>query len=173
VKKVATFFLEMLSVSLWQGTAIGVEQQEEDHGDGHDVHVEQEDDAAVVEAPLEPKAAHSVEGAGDGDDGGYGEPWVRMCVGKSRQKKGKHEAAQHEQGAAEQGFLAKVEEARLMDTDWKRGGDDYFSLVLCGQAGVAAFGGIKRELGAILLRLLAWSHLGSWLVAMCLGFLRR
>ena len=113
---------------LEQRTVVGVEKQKEDHRDGHDVHIEEQDDATVVEAPLEAEAAHRVERAGHGEDGGDDQLWICVSFGIAGPEEGENQAAQHQQGTAKQRFLAQFQEAWLMDSDWKRGGDDSFSL---------------------------------------------
>jgi hypothetical protein len=75
-----------------------------------------------------------------------------MRLWESGPDKGQYKATEYEYRAAKERFLANVQEARLMEADWKSGGDDCFSLVLCGQVGVAAFGEIKRKSGAIQLQ---------------------
>ena len=52
---------------------VGVEEEEEDHAEGHEVHVDAEEDAAVVEAPAGLHAADGIDGAGDGGQGGEDE----------------------------------------------------------------------------------------------------
>jgi hypothetical protein len=118
---------------LEERAVVRVEEQKEDHGDGHDVHIKEQNHAAVVEAPLEAEATHCVRGAGDGEDGGDGQ--LRICVGFgiSGPDEGQHQAAEDQQGTAKERFLTEVQEARLVDSDWERGGDDYLSLAEGGQ----------------------------------------
>ena len=52
---------------------VGVEEEEEDHAEGHEIHVDEEEDAAVVEAPAPLHAANRVGGAGGGGEGGEDE----------------------------------------------------------------------------------------------------
>jgi hypothetical protein len=49
---------------------IGVEKEEKDHAERHQIHVDAEDDPDVVEVPAASQAADSVDGAG-----GCGERW--------------------------------------------------------------------------------------------------
>jgi hypothetical protein len=49
---------------------VGVEEEEKDHAEGHEIHVDQEEDAAVIEAPASLHAANGVGGAGGGGEGG-------------------------------------------------------------------------------------------------------
>ena len=48
---------------------IGIEEEEEDHSDGHQVHVDEQEHAAVVEAPA---GLHAPDGVGGTDDGEKG-----------------------------------------------------------------------------------------------------
>ena len=63
-----------MAISLVDGLArrgdpvgVGVEEEEEDHAEGHEVHVDEQEDAAVIEAPASLHATDRVGGAGDGD----------------------------------------------------------------------------------------------------------
>ncbi len=49
---------------------VGVEEEEEDHAEGHEIHVDEEEDAAVVEAPAPLHATNGVRSAGGGGEGG-------------------------------------------------------------------------------------------------------
>ena len=71
---------------------IGVEEEEEDHAEGHEVHVDEEEDTAVVEAPAWLHAADGVDGAGGCDEGGHGEKYSGAVVGEVREEKGEAEA---------------------------------------------------------------------------------
>ncbi len=61
---------------------VGIEEKEEDHAEGHEVHVDAEEDTTVVEAPARLHAADSVDGAGDGGDDGEDEQWGGAVVGE-------------------------------------------------------------------------------------------
>ena len=52
---------------------VGVEEKEEDEADGHEVHVDAEDHAAMVEVPAALHAADGVQCAEDGDQRGEDE----------------------------------------------------------------------------------------------------
>src|SRR5260370_11656912 len=61
---------------------VGIEEEEDDHADGHDVHVDAEDDSGVVVAPAGLHAADGVGGAEGGDQGGEDEQEVGAVVGE-------------------------------------------------------------------------------------------
>ena len=71
---------------------VGVEEEEEDHAESHQVHVDEEEDSAVVEVPAALHAADGVGGAGDGAEGGENDE--RGCVdcGESRDQDGSAKA---------------------------------------------------------------------------------
>jgi hypothetical protein len=48
---------------------VGIEEEEENHAECHEVHVDEKEDAAVVKAPSALHAADGVSGAGDGGEG--------------------------------------------------------------------------------------------------------
>ncbi len=86
----------------------------------------------MVETPLETETAHGVERAGDGKDCWDGQSRTRMGFGIAGPYEGQKQAAEHQKGTAKQRFLAEVQEAGLVDANWKGGGDDLFSLVELG-----------------------------------------
>jgi len=53
--------------------SVGVEKKKENHAEGHEVHVDKEEDAAVVEAPSTLHATDGVDSAGDGEESGEDE----------------------------------------------------------------------------------------------------
>ena len=53
--------------------SVGVKKEKENHAEGHEVHVDEEEDTAVVEAPSRLHATDSVDGAGDGEESGEDE----------------------------------------------------------------------------------------------------
>ena len=73
-------------------TGIGVEEEEEDHAEGHEVHIDEEEDTAVVEAPAGLHAADGVDGASDCSEGGHGEKYGGAVVGEVREKKSQAKA---------------------------------------------------------------------------------
>ncbi len=143
---------------LKQPDAIRIKQQEQNHGHRHDVHIKQQNDAAVIEAPPQAQASHRVQCACESDNSGQNQPRVSAVFGKPGPNKGKNQAAQHQQRTAKQRFLAKVQEAWLMDADWKRGGDDFFSLAEADCRGKTASRVVKRHLGVLRLHRLPWSR---------------
>ena len=49
---------------------VGVEEEEEDHAEGHEIHVDEKEDAAVIEAPASLHATNGVCSASGGGEGG-------------------------------------------------------------------------------------------------------
>ena len=66
---------------------VGVEQEEKDQTDGHEVHVEAENYAAVVEAPATLHAADGVQCAQDGDQRGQDQQRSGAVVREVRERK--------------------------------------------------------------------------------------
>jgi hypothetical protein len=61
---------------------VGIEEQEEDHAERHQVHVDEEENATMIEAPAALHATDGVGGAEDGDEGGNDEDWSGEDVGE-------------------------------------------------------------------------------------------
>jgi hypothetical protein len=89
---------------------VGVEEEEDDHADGHDVHVNAEDDSGVVVAPAGLHAADGVEGAEGGDQSGEDEEEVGAVVGEVGEEKGGGEGEQDQRAGADQRVTAQIEE---------------------------------------------------------------
>jgi hypothetical protein len=79
---------------------VGVEEEEENHAEGHEVHVDQENDAAVVEAPAPLDAANGVCGAGGGGEGGEDEERSGVDERKAGEEDGCGETGQDKEAAA-------------------------------------------------------------------------
>jgi hypothetical protein len=80
--------------------SVGVEEEEENHAEGHEVHVDQEEDAPVVEAPAPLHAANCVRGAGDCDQCGKDEEWSGMVAGEVGEEDGHTETDKYEETSA-------------------------------------------------------------------------
>ena len=89
--------------------SVGVEEKEEDHAEGHEVHVDAEDNACVVEAPAGSHAADRVDGAGDSGQGGDGQQHSGVVVREVGERQGNAEADEHENASSENGWNARVE----------------------------------------------------------------
>ena len=89
---------------------VGIDEEEEDHGDGHEVHVEAEDDAAVIPAPAAADAAQGVCEAGDRGDGGDDEPEVGAVVREAGHDEGEQKAGEDEQVGPEQRGRPQMED---------------------------------------------------------------
>ena len=79
---------------------VGVEEEEENHAEGHEVHVDEEEDSAVIETPAGLHAADSVYGAGGRGDGGDDEQWGGAVVGEIREQNSDAEAQENECASA-------------------------------------------------------------------------
>jgi hypothetical protein len=90
---------------------VGVEEKEEDDAEGHEVHVDAEDDTSVIPVPSRLHAADGVYGADGGDDGGKEQEQGGAVVGEVGEAKGDGDTAQDEQTAAKEGMSARIENA--------------------------------------------------------------
>src|SRR6202022_3687444 len=81
---------------------IGVAEEEQDHADDHDVHVDTEDHAGVVEAPAALHAADGVDRADAGDDGRDDKQEVGTILGEVRQEESGDEGEQDHGAASDQ-----------------------------------------------------------------------
>lgn len=81
---------------------VGVDEEEEDHAEDHEVGVDAEEDAAMVPAPAWAHAADVIDEAGCGGEGGKGEEWGGVVLGEVGQDEGRGEAEDDEQAAAQE-----------------------------------------------------------------------
>jgi hypothetical protein len=79
---------------------VGVEEEEEDHAESHQVHVDEEEDSAVVEVPAALHAADGVGGADDGEQDGKDEEWGGAVVGEVGEEESDGETEENEETAA-------------------------------------------------------------------------
>jgi len=79
---------------------VGVEQEEENQADGHEVHIDEEENAAVVEAPTTLNAADSVHHAEDGDQRWQDEQGRATVVREVRERERDCDAEKNEESAA-------------------------------------------------------------------------
>jgi hypothetical protein len=91
-------------------TGVGIEEEEENHAEGHEVHVDAEDDAGVIEAPTTLHAAGCVGCAGDGDQGGEDEERRGAIVGEVGEKKSDGETGENQEIAAQERVGTRIEE---------------------------------------------------------------
>jgi hypothetical protein len=73
-------------------TSVGVEEEEKNHAEGHEVHVDEKENAAVIEAPAWTHAAQGVHGTGGCGESGQGEEGCSAVVREVRKKEGEAEA---------------------------------------------------------------------------------
>jgi len=100
---------------------VRVEEEEENHAQGHEVHVDEEEDATVIEAPAALHAADGVCGAGGGGEGGENEERCGMDLGEAGEEDGYEQTCQDKQNGAEEGSLARIEKAgeHTVLIDWR------------------------------------------------------
>jgi hypothetical protein len=89
---------------------VRVEEEEEDHAEGHEVHVDAEDDAGVIEAPTALHATDGVGCAGDGEECGEDEEGGAVVVGEVGEAKSDGETEENEEAAAQKGMGMRIEE---------------------------------------------------------------
>jgi hypothetical protein len=89
---------------------VGVEEEEENHAEGHEVHVDAKDDAGVIEAPAALHAADGVGCAGDGEQGGDDEEGGGVVVREVGEEKSDGETEENQEAAAQKGVGTRVEE---------------------------------------------------------------
>jgi hypothetical protein len=96
---------------VWREPAeIRIEEEEDDHADGHEVHVDEQDDAGMVEAPAALEAASGVGGAQDGEDNREDEQRRGAVVGEVGETYGDGEGRQDKQASADEGMTADMKE---------------------------------------------------------------
>jgi hypothetical protein len=61
---------------------VGIEKEEEDHAKGHEVHIDEEEDSPVVEAPAR---LHAADGVGSASDGGERREDKERCGSVARE----------------------------------------------------------------------------------------
>ena len=89
---------------------VRIEEEKDDHAEGHQIHVEQENDAGVVETPAALEAAAGVGDAEEGEDHGEEEQRRGAVVGEVGEQYGGGEGSKDEQASADEGMTAEVEE---------------------------------------------------------------
>jgi hypothetical protein len=89
---------------------VGVEEEKEDHAEGHEVHVDAEDNAAVIEAPAALHATDGVRGACEGDQRRKDESRSGVVVGEVREQKRGCEAGEDQDAAAQQRVGSRIED---------------------------------------------------------------
>ena len=90
---------------------VGVDEEEEDDAEDHEIHVDKEEDAAVIKAPGFLHATDGVGSADCGDEQREDEERGGMVVGESREAEGDCETEKNDRTAANEGARARVEDA--------------------------------------------------------------
>ena len=89
---------------------VRIEEKKDDHADGHEIHVDEENDAGVVETPAALEAAGGVGDAEDGEDHGEDEQRRGVVVGEVGEQYGDGERPKDKQASANEGMTAEMEE---------------------------------------------------------------
>jgi hypothetical protein len=89
--------------------SVRIEEEEEDHAEGHEIHVDEKEDAAMVEAPAPPHAANGVDGAGDGDERGEDEEQSGATIREAGDCQSGGETEKDKDAAAYQGTRTRIE----------------------------------------------------------------
>jgi hypothetical protein len=90
---------------------IGVEEEKENHAESHEVHVDEKEDATVVETPAPLHAADGVRSSGGGGEGGEDEERSGVDLGEVGEEDGSDQTSQDKEAAAKEGSLARIEGA--------------------------------------------------------------
>jgi len=90
---------------------VGVEEEEENHAEGHEIHVDEKEDATVIEAPAPLHASDGVRGAGGGCEGGEDQDRGAVDLREAGEEDCCEEAGQDKEDAAWEGSLARIEKA--------------------------------------------------------------
>ena len=90
---------------------VRVEEKEEDHAEGHQVHIDAEDHTAVVPVPSRLHAPDCVHGADSSDESGEEQERGGTVVWKAREEKSDNETAQDQQTASKQRMFTRIEKA--------------------------------------------------------------
>ena len=89
---------------------VGIEEKEEDHTEGHEVHVDAKEDATVIEAPARLHAADGVDGAGDGGQDRQDEQRRGPVVGEVGEQESYAKTDEDENIPAYQGSMTRIED---------------------------------------------------------------
>jgi hypothetical protein len=89
---------------------VGVEEEEENHAEGHEIHVDAEDDSSVIEAPAALHTTDCVGCAGDGKQGGEDKERGGAVVGEVGEKKSDGETGENQEIAAQKRLSPRVED---------------------------------------------------------------
>jgi hypothetical protein len=103
---------EVILVCLLRGgdpEGVGIEEEEEDHAEGHEVHVDEQEDAAVIEAPAALHAANRVGSSGGGGEKGEDKAGGALDLGEAGEGDGSEQTDQDKQNASQKGSLARIE----------------------------------------------------------------
>lgn len=90
---------------------VGVEEQEENHDECHEVHVDTEDDSGVVKAPATLDAADCLGGTENSEDSGDDEEEGGAVVGEVGEWHSDGQAKEDEDVATNERALTRVEDS--------------------------------------------------------------
>jgi hypothetical protein len=100
-------------------TGIRVEEKEEDHAERHEIHVDKEEYATVVEAPARLHAAECIHCAGRGSESGQCKERRGAVVGKVREEKSNPETDENECASTYQGGVTRIEKIDAHVTSYR------------------------------------------------------
>lgn len=106
----AGLFLAGLLVGRGQPGHVRVDKEEEHDDDSHEIHIDEQKDATVIETPAFLHAADRVGGADESDQQGKDEEWSGMVAGEVGESEGSCQAEQHERVAAKQRVGVRIED---------------------------------------------------------------
>lgn len=88
---------------------VWIQQKEQNHAESHQVHVDQEEYAAVIKTPAGSHAAKVIDDSCDRGKDRKDDKRIGPVVRKVREPDGDSETDQNQQGSAKQGALTRIE----------------------------------------------------------------
>lgn len=99
-----------LSVCSGEPGGVGIEPEEGDHAQDHEVGVEAENDAAVIPAPAPTHVAGSIHSAGGCEKEGNNQKGIRAICGEIRQHQRECKAQGDDQTSTKERWAARIED---------------------------------------------------------------
>jgi hypothetical protein len=90
---------------------VGIEEEEENHAESHEVHVDEKEDASMVEAPAPLHATDGVGSTGGSEEGREDEERSGVDLREVGKEDGGSQAGEDKETAAKEGSLARIERA--------------------------------------------------------------
>ena len=95
---------------------VGIQQKEENHAEGHQVHEEKQDDSAVIPAPARVHATQMIDGPSNGCERGQHEERSSAVVRKIREEERQPQAEEDQEASTKKGAIARIENTREHST---------------------------------------------------------